>query len=45
MKKNYNAPAVEINAFAVEDIITASSEYSQGGFEGWAPDSDDSEFG
>ena len=43
MKKSYNAPMVEVNAFAVEDIITTS--YQQGGFEGWAPDSDDSEFG
>ncbi len=43
--KKYSEPTAEINAFAAEDIIMASSGNTQGGFEGSAPDSDDSEFG
>ncbi len=45
MKKSYIIPTAEVGTFAAQDIITASSGYTQGGFEGWAPDSDDSEFG
>lgn len=45
LKKSYSIPMAEINTFVAQDIITASSGYTQGGFEGWAPDSDDSEFG
>ena len=44
MKKNFENPEINVNTVSVEDVVTASS-YTQGGFEGWAPDSDDSEFG
>lgn len=43
MKKVYENPEFTVVTFAVEDVICAS--YEQGGFEGSAPDSDDSEFG
>lgn len=43
MKKNFEAPEIAVVSFRVEDIINAS--YTQGGFEGYAPDSDDSKFG
>ncbi len=41
--KKFETPDAEIALIVVEDVITAS--YTQPGFEGWAPDSDDSEFG
>ena len=43
MKSLFFEPEITITVFAVEDVVTAS--YGQAGFEGWAPDSDDSEFG
>ena len=42
--KNYETPDVKIVPFHTEDVVTASS-FIQPGFSGWAPDSDDSEFG
>ena len=44
MKAVFELPEIHISTFSAEDVITASSGYSQGGFEGWAPDSDDTEF-
>jgi len=38
--KNYEAPEMKIVLLSDDDIIATSS-----GLEGWAPDSDDSEFG
>lgn len=44
--KDYKAPEFEIITIYSQDVITTSGGYSQvGGIEGWAPDSDDSEFG
>lgn len=43
MNKPFENPEITVSNFAVEDVITAS--YTQPGFSGWAPDSDDSEFG
>ena len=43
MKKVYENPDFVVVSLSVKDVICAS--YEQGGFEGWAPDSDDSEFG
>ena len=43
MKTVFEDPRVTVSVFSVEDVIATS--YEQGGFEGWAPDSDDSEFG
>ena len=43
--KHYETPEVNVKIFVTEDVVTTSGGYSQGGFEGWAPDSDDSEFG
>lgn len=44
MNRKFEEPEVVVVSLQVEDVITASSN-SQPGFEGWAPDSDDSEFG
>ena len=40
MKNLFEAPEITVQSFDVEDIIATS-----GGIGGWAPDSDDSEFG
>ncbi len=43
--KKYTHPEMTAVTFDCKDIITTSGEYVQPGFSGWAPDSDDSEFG
>ena len=40
MKKTFETPELDVIIMAIADVITTS-----GGLEGWAPDSDDSEFG
>ena len=40
--KKYNEPMLEVITIDTHDVITASGG---GGTSGWAPDSDDSEFG
>jgi hypothetical protein len=40
MKKTFENPELDVVTMMVEDILTTS-----GKLEGWAPDSDDSEFG
>ena len=44
MKKTFENPELDVVTMMVEDIITTSGTTS-GKLEGWAPDSDDSEFG
>ena len=43
MNTLFENPRMSITRLAIADVMTVS--YEQGGFEGWAPDSDDSEFG
>ncbi len=43
--KKYETPNVEIAAFEVEDVVTASGCDTHCALVGFAPDSDDSEFG
>ena len=42
MKKTFENPELDVVTMMVEDIITTST--TSGKLEGWAPDSDDSEF-
>ena len=48
MNKNYVKPVAEVVNFETEHVVLASGTgggFVQPGFSGWAPDSDDSEFG